>query len=65
MLIPHPRYLLDYGATAPALAEAMMELVRAGEIDAIPAREAPLSSANEVLDELKAGRVIGRVVLVP
>ena len=48
-----------------AEAEAMMELVRAGEIDAIPVKEVPLSSANQVLEDLKGGKVIGRVVLVP
>jgi D-arabinose 1-dehydrogenase-like Zn-dependent alcohol dehydrogenase len=48
-----------------AEAEAMMELVRAGKIDPIPVKEVPLSSANEVLENLKAGKVIGRVVLVP
>ena len=48
-----------------AEAEAMMELVRAGKVDAIPVREVPLSSANQVLEDLKAGKVIGRVVLVP
>ena len=46
-------------------AQAMMELVRAGKIDPIPVREVPLSSANQVLEDLKEGRVIGRVVLVP
>ena len=30
-----------------------------------PVREAPLSAANEVLTDLKAGKVVGRVVLVP
>jgi D-arabinose 1-dehydrogenase-like Zn-dependent alcohol dehydrogenase len=48
-----------------AEAEAMMELVRAGKVDPIPVREVPLSSANQVLEDLKAGKVIGRVVLVP
>jgi D-arabinose 1-dehydrogenase-like Zn-dependent alcohol dehydrogenase len=48
-----------------AEAEAMMELVRAGKVDPIPVKEVPLSSANQVLEDLKAGRVIGRVVLVP
>jgi D-arabinose 1-dehydrogenase-like Zn-dependent alcohol dehydrogenase len=48
-----------------AEAEAMMEIVRAGSVDPIPVKEAPLSSANEVLEDLKAGKVIGRVVLVP
>jgi D-arabinose 1-dehydrogenase-like Zn-dependent alcohol dehydrogenase len=48
-----------------AEAEAMMEIVRAGKVDPIPVKEAPLSAANEVLEDLKAGKVIGRVVLVP
>ena len=48
-----------------AEAEAMMELVRAGKVDPIPVKEVPLSSANQVLTDLKAGKVIGRVVLVP
>jgi len=43
----------------------MMELVRAGKVDPIPVREVRLSSANQVLEDLKAGKVIGRVVLVP
>ena len=48
-----------------AEAEAMMALVRDGKIDPIPVREVPLSSANQVLEDLKAGNVVGRVVLVP
>ena len=48
-----------------AEAEAMMELVRAGKVDPIPVREAPLSSANDVLTDLRDGKVVGRVVLVP
>jgi D-arabinose 1-dehydrogenase-like Zn-dependent alcohol dehydrogenase len=48
-----------------AEAEAMMDLVRAGKVDPIPVKEVPLSSANQVLEDLKAGKVIGRVVLVP
>ena len=48
-----------------AEAEAMMELVRAGKVDPIPVKEMPLSAANAVLDDLKAGKIVGRVVLVP
>jgi len=48
-----------------AEAEAMMELVRAGKVDPIPVTEVPLSAANQVLEDLKAGKVIGRMVLVP
>jgi D-arabinose 1-dehydrogenase-like Zn-dependent alcohol dehydrogenase len=28
-------------------------------------KEVPLSTANQVLEDLRAGKVIGRVVLVP
>ena len=48
-----------------AEAEAMMEIVREGKIDPIPVKEVPLAAANQVLEDLKAGKVIGRVVLVP
>jgi len=48
-----------------AEAEAMMEIVREGKIDPIPVKEVPLASANAVLEDLKAGKVIGRMVLVP
>jgi D-arabinose 1-dehydrogenase-like Zn-dependent alcohol dehydrogenase len=55
------------GSYVGSLAECqeMMELVRAGKIDPIPVREVPLRQANQVLEDLKAGKVIGRVVLVP
>ena len=46
-------------------AEAMMAIVREGKIDPIPVKEVPLASANAVLEDLKAGKVIGRMVLVP
>ena len=48
-----------------AAAEAMMAVVREGKIDPIPVKEVPLASANAVLEDLKAGKVIGRMVLVP
>ena len=48
-----------------AEAQAMMALVRAGQIDPIPIREAPLAAANEVLTDLRAGKIVGRVVLTP
>jgi D-arabinose 1-dehydrogenase-like Zn-dependent alcohol dehydrogenase len=61
------RALTIGGSYVGSLAEAeeMMALVRAGAIDPIPVKEAPLSSANQVLEDLRAGKVIGRVVLVP
>jgi D-arabinose 1-dehydrogenase-like Zn-dependent alcohol dehydrogenase len=71
MAMPIPmfpfRALTIGGSYVGSLAEAeeMMEMVRAGKIDPIPVKEAPLSAANDVLTDLKAGKVVGRVVLVP
>jgi D-arabinose 1-dehydrogenase-like Zn-dependent alcohol dehydrogenase len=61
------RALTIGGSYVGSLAEAqeMMEMVKAGKIDPIPVREAPLSAANDVLTELREGKVVGRVVLVP
>jgi len=46
-------------------AEEMMALVRAGKVDPIPYQTRPLDQANKTLDELKAGKIVGRVVLTP
>jgi D-arabinose 1-dehydrogenase-like Zn-dependent alcohol dehydrogenase len=46
-------------------AEDMMNLVRAGKIDPIPVQTRPLEAANAVLDDLRAGKVVGRMVLEP
>jgi D-arabinose 1-dehydrogenase-like Zn-dependent alcohol dehydrogenase len=43
----------------------MMELVRAGKIDPIPVTERPLSAATQSLNDLREGKVLGRVVLKP
>ncbi len=43
----------------------MMELVRAGKVDPIPYARRPLSAANQTLDDLRAGKITGRVVLTP
>lgn len=43
----------------------MMELVRAGKIDPIPVTERPLSAATQSLNDLRDGKVLGRVVLKP
>jgi D-arabinose 1-dehydrogenase-like Zn-dependent alcohol dehydrogenase len=42
-----------------------MELARAGKVLAPPVRERPLAEAQAALDDLRAGRVVGRVVLAP
>jgi len=48
-----------------AEAEEMMALARAGKIPGVPIHERPLSVAQASLDDLRAGKVVGRVVLVP
>ena len=40
-----------------------MALARAGKISPPPIGERPLAEAQAVLDDLRAGRVVGRVVL--
>ncbi len=46
-------------------AEEMMGLVRAGKVDPIPVQTRPLSDATKTLDDLRHGRIVGRVVLTP
>ena len=41
-----------------------MALARAGKIAPLPIPERPLAEAQAALDDLRAGRVVGRVVLV-
>jgi len=39
-------------------------LAKAGKIAALPIHERPLNEAQAALDDLRAGRVLGRSVLV-
>jgi D-arabinose 1-dehydrogenase-like Zn-dependent alcohol dehydrogenase len=50
-----------------SLAEAkeMLALVRAGKVRPIPVTTRPLAEAQAALDDLRAGRTVGRTVLVP
>ena len=43
----------------------LMALVRNGRVQALPYSTRPLEAAYDVLEELKAGKVLGRVVLTP
>ncbi|MGI9484015.1 MAG: alcohol dehydrogenase [Hyphomicrobiales bacterium] len=67
--IPIPMFPLRVinisGSFVGSLSEAkeMLELVRSGAVTAIPVDVRPLEDANEALDDLRAGKVIGRVVL--
>ena len=53
------------GILTGTLAEAreVMALARAGKIAPLPISERPLAAAQSALDDLRAGRVVGRVVL--
>jgi len=55
------------GSYVGSLAEAreMLALVKTGAVDQIPVVERPLAEANDALDALRAGRVLGRTVLLP
>ena len=46
-------------------AKAMLELVKSGAVEPIPLQERPLSQANQALNDLRTGKVLGRVVLKP
>jgi len=46
-------------------ANEMMALARAGKVPPVPIIERPLSAAQASLDDLRAGKIVGRVVLVP
>jgi len=54
------------GTMTGTLAEAreLMALARAGGVAPIPISERPLAQAQTALDDIRAGRVMGRVVLV-
>jgi len=55
------------GTMTGTLAEAheMMALARAGKIPPVPIFERPLAAAQASLDDLRAGKIVGRVVLKP
>ena len=61
------RALTLVGSYVGTLAEAeeMMALVRAGKIEPIPVATRPLSLASRTLDDLRQGKITGRVVLKP
>lgn len=46
-------------------AKEMLDLVRAGKVNPIPVDLRDLDQANAALDDLRAGHVLGRVVLTP
>lgn len=46
-------------------ARALIELMRAGVVEPIPIEKRGLDAANRSLDDLRAGKVMGRIVLTP
>ncbi|MGE5219567.1 MAG: alcohol dehydrogenase [Chloroflexota bacterium] len=58
------RALTVQGSHLGSLAElkAVVELARSGKIKPIPIQTRPLTQVSRTLDELKAGRIVGRVV---
>jgi len=42
-----------------------MSIVKQGAVPPIPVEERPLAEANQALDDLASGKVLGRLVLVP
>jgi alcohol dehydrogenase len=55
------------GTLTGTLAEAreLIDLARSGKLHTIPMHERPLGDAQAALDDLRAGRVVGRTVLSP
>ena len=55
------------GSYTGNLADTMelLDLARSGAVAGIPIRRRPLGDASDALEDLKAGRVVGRVVLTP
>lgn len=61
------RALTVMGSYVGSMAEAgeMMDLVRAGKISPIPTEKRPLDQTNRSLDDLRNGKVVGRIVITP
>jgi D-arabinose 1-dehydrogenase-like Zn-dependent alcohol dehydrogenase len=43
----------------------LLDLAKAGHVQPIPVSKRPLAAAGETLADLKAGRIVGRIVLTP
>ena len=62
-----PRLLTIRGSHVGSLVEMgeLMALAKAGRIKPIPVAKRPMSLATTTLEDLRAGRIVGRVVLEP
>ena len=65
-LIPMKAATIE-GSYTGNLAETreLLDLLRSGAIPRIPIRARPMRQATQTLEDLKAGRIVGRVVLTP
>src|SRR5665213_4624287 len=54
----------SYVGSLPEMAE-LMELVRRTGLPPVPVTTRPLKDVNAVMDQLRAGKIVGRVVLTP
>jgi alcohol dehydrogenase, propanol-preferring len=54
----------SYVGSVPEMAE-LMELVRRTGLPPVPVATRPLKDVNVVMDQLRAGKIVGRVVLTP
>jgi len=43
----------------------MLDLVKAGKVAPIPVETRPLGETSRSLDDLRAGKIVGRVVITP
>ena len=50
---------------SPAEAAEMLALVKAGKVAPIPVETRPLGRTSASLDDLRAGKIVGRVVVTP
>jgi D-arabinose 1-dehydrogenase-like Zn-dependent alcohol dehydrogenase len=50
---------------SPAEASELMALVKAGKVAPIPVETRPLEATGRSLDDLRAGKIVGRVVITP
>ena len=49
---------------SPGDMHELMELVRSGKVDPIPVEKRPASEANQTLEDLKKGKILGRAALM-
>ncbi len=54
----------SYVGSVPEMAE-LMDLVRRKGLPDVPVSTRPLDDVNAVLNDLRAGKIVGRVVLTP